>query len=73
MIERQHFAFKNFEGFDSEVWESIRAEVNTRVKSLPCEIIGSDISDEMVTKTRRNLRGLSIGRFVKTKLNHLQI
>jgi putative N6-adenine-specific DNA methylase len=68
MIERQHYAFKNFEGFDSELWESIRAEVNTRVTSLPCEIIGSDISDEMVTKTRRNLRGLSVGRFVKTEV-----
>lgn len=68
LIERQHFAFKNFEGFDSELWESIRAEAITRVSSLPCEIIGSDISDEMVTKARRNLRGLSIGRFVKTEI-----
>lgn len=68
LIERQHFAFKNFEGFDAEVWESIRSEVNTRVSSLPCQIIGSDLSDEMITKTRRNLRGLSIGRFVKTEV-----
>ena len=68
LIERQHFAFKNFEGFDADLWESIRSEVNTRVSSLPCQIIGSDLSDEMVTKTRRNLRGLSIGRFVKTEV-----
>lgn len=64
-IERHHFAFKNFKNFDSELWESIRDAVNTRVKELPCEIKGSDISDEMVLKARRNLRGLPIGRFIK--------
>lgn len=64
-IERHHFAFKNFKNFDSELWESLRDAVNTRVKELPCEIKGSDISDEMVLKARRNLRGLPIGRFIK--------
>lgn len=68
MIERQHYAFKNFEGYNEALWESIRDAVDVRVKGLPCEIIGSDISDEMITKTRRNLRGLSVGRFVKTEV-----
>ncbi len=71
-IERTHFAFKNFSNFDSEVWEAILAEVPRRVTELPCKIIGSDISAEMVTKTRRNLRGLSIGRFVETSVNSFQ-
>lgn len=68
-IERHHFAFKNFKNFDSDLWESIRDAVNTRVKELPCEIKGSDISDEMVLKARRNLRGLPIGRFIKIMQN----
>jgi len=68
-IERQHFAFKNFKNFDAELWESILAEIPRRVTELPCEIIGSDIDAEMVTRARRNLRGLAIGRFVKTSVD----
>jgi putative N6-adenine-specific DNA methylase len=71
-LERTHFAFKNFANFDEETWEAILDEVPRRVTELPCKIIGSDISAEMVTKTRRNLRGLPIGRFVDTSVNAFQ-
>ncbi len=71
-IERQHFAFKNFKNYDAEVWESILAEIPRRVTELPCEIIGSDIEADMVTRARRNLRGLPIGRFVKTSVDAFQ-
>jgi 23S rRNA (guanine2445-N2)-methyltransferase len=69
VIERQHFAFKNFTNYDEDVWNGLLDDVTTRVTELPCEIIGSDMSAEMVTKARRNLRRLSIGRFVKTSVN----
>lgn len=72
LIERQHFAFKNFTNFDAEVWQEIVSSAKKRVTELPCEIIGSDISAEMVTKARRNLRGLPIGRFVKTSVTSFQ-
>ena len=65
-VERQHYAFKNFVNFDQEVWDEIQEAINTRVRELPCIIQGSDSSAEMVTKARRNLSGLSIGRFVDT-------
>ena len=64
-IERQHYAFKNFANFNPEIWEEIQSNILKNVKSLPCKIIGSDISAEMVLKARRNLRGLSVGRFVE--------
>lgn len=67
-LERHHFAFKNFANFDAELWESLLAEVPKRITELPCTIVGSDVSAEMVTKTRRNLRGLPIGRFVETNV-----
>lgn len=66
LCERQHFAFKNFKDFDAEVWEKIQSAAQKRITGLPCVIKGSDISEEMVLKTRRNLRGLPIGRFVET-------
>jgi putative N6-adenine-specific DNA methylase len=67
-LERHHYAFKNFENFNEEKFNSIIDGIDRRVKGLPCKIVGSDISDEMVTKTRRNLRGLPIGRFVETSV-----
>lgn len=67
MVERQHFAFKNFANFQPEIWDEIQDGITRHVKELPCEIIGSDISAEMVLKARRNLGGLSIGRFVKVE------
>jgi len=71
-LERTHFAFKNFANYNESVWEAILDEVPNRVAELPCKIIGSDMSAEMVTKTRRNLRGLPIGRFVETSVNSFQ-
>lgn len=64
-IERQHYAFKNLSTFNSEIWEEILNQAPRIIKSLPCSISGSDISDEMVLKARRNLRGFSFGRFIQ--------
>lgn len=71
-LERQHFAFRNFANFDLATWESIREEAGTRVTGLPCVIAGSDISAEMVTKARRNLRRLPVGRFVETRVEDFE-
>lgn len=68
-IERQHYAFKNFKNYDESIWNEIVEAVNQRVTKLDCKIIGSDIDADMVTKTRRNLRGLPIGRLVETSVN----
>lgn len=71
-MERTHFAFRNFSDFDPELWESVKAESIRPVSGLPCQIVGSDKSAEMVTKARRNLRRLSIGRFVETHVDSFQ-
>ncbi len=63
-IERQHYAFKNFKNYDETLWNSIYDSALRVVRNLPCNFLGSDISDEMVLKSRRNLRGFSFGRFV---------
>ena len=71
-IERQHYAFKNFIGYDEQLWEEIYSSAKKHVKELPCRIVGSDLSDEMVTKTRRNLRGLVFGRFIETSVQSFE-
>jgi putative N6-adenine-specific DNA methylase len=67
-IERQHYAFKNLKDFDQVLWDGIYDGALRNVRSLPCKIIGSDLSDEMVIKTRRNLRSMSFGRFIQTSV-----
>ena len=71
-IERRHFALKNFANFDEKLWEELTDHSKERLSSLPCKIVGSDASAEMVTKARRNLRGLPIGRFVETSVESFQ-
>jgi putative N6-adenine-specific DNA methylase len=63
-IERQHYAFKNLKNYDASSWESLFENAPRVVRQLPCQILGGDISDEMVLKARRNLRNFSFGRFV---------
>ncbi len=64
-IERHHYAFKNFKNFQPEVWDEIYESANKRCSELPCKIMGSDISSEMMLKAKRNLRGLPISRFIE--------
>jgi putative N6-adenine-specific DNA methylase len=64
-IERHHYAFKNFKNFQAEVWDEIYESANKRCASLPCKIMGSDLSQDMMLMAKRNLRGLPVGRFVE--------
>jgi putative N6-adenine-specific DNA methylase len=67
-LERQHYAFKNFKNFSADIWEEMYNASIKRISSLPCRIYGSDHNAEMITKARRNLRGLPVGRFVETSV-----
>ncbi|MBM3160040.1 MAG: class I SAM-dependent RNA methyltransferase [Bacteroidetes bacterium] len=64
-IERQHYAFKNLKNYEPLLWQGIYDSAKRVVRELPAQIIGGDISDEMVLKARRNLRTFSFGRLVK--------
>ena len=66
-IERQHYAFKNFNNFDVALWEEIYSAANKRCNELDFEIIGSDKEPEMIVKARRNLRGLPILKLISFK------
>lgn len=53
---RRTFAFEKFFGFDSNAWRTINGEI--KLKQLPSSptIFGSDISGEMISMTRSNLK-----------------
>jgi len=63
-IERQHYSFKNLKNFQPNLWQGIYDDAKRIVRELPAPIIGGDISDEMVLKSKRNLRTFSFGRLV---------
>jgi putative N6-adenine-specific DNA methylase len=65
LIERQHFAFKNLLNYQPEIWNEIQEAANFRCKGFDFQILGSDIDSESMLRTKRNLRGLPIGRFVE--------
>jgi putative N6-adenine-specific DNA methylase len=64
-IERQHFAFKNFNNFDTNKWEEIQAKAKKTCKSLDFKILGSDVDAEMVLISKRNVRALPIARLIE--------
>ncbi|TNE54118.1 MAG: class I SAM-dependent RNA methyltransferase [Bacteroidetes bacterium] len=76
-IERQHFAFKNFKSFDEEVWEELQTNVRRKIRNwtpeqLGFKLIGSDLSEQMVLKTKRNLRGLPIARLISLSVGSFE-
>lgn len=71
-IERQHFAFKNFNNFDSVLWNTLVEEGQKRIVDLPCEIFGSDKNEDMMMKAKRNLRGVGLARLVDVKPESFQ-
>jgi len=66
-IDRQHYAFKNFNNFDATLWGEIYNAANKRCNGLDFEILGSDKDPEMIVKARRNLRGLPILNLISFK------
>ncbi len=64
-LERNHYAFKNLKNFDASVWNEMYDGAKRNASKFENAIIGSDISDEMITKARRNARTFSIGRFIE--------
>lgn len=64
LVERNHYAFKNFKSYQPDLWEKIRSEANQRPIDLGFPIIASDIDAGMVQKARRNSRMAPIGRMI---------
>jgi len=71
-IERQHYAFKNFLNFDQKLWDEVYESANSKCSSLPCKIVGYDIEPDMIMKTKRNLRGVAVGRFISAEISSFQ-
>lgn len=68
MIERQHYAFKNFKTYDEAAWLAIYDNANRRPKKIDFSIIASDHDAEVLQKAKRNSRYAPIGNMVQYEL-----
>lgn len=68
MIERQHYAFKNFKTYNEEAWLAIFNSANRRPKKIDFQIIASDHDAEVLQKAKRNSRYAPIGNMVQFEL-----
>jgi putative N6-adenine-specific DNA methylase len=68
MIEREHYAFKNFKSFDAVLWDEIYNSASRRPKKLDFEILASDSDAEVLQKAKRNASNAPIGKMIKFEL-----
>lgn len=68
-IERQHFAFKNLNNFNQQIWDKIVEEAPRKPVKLDFQIIASDIDQTMVTSAKRNIRSLPVARNVTFQID----
>lgn len=71
-IERQHYAFKNFNNYHAETWEEIYESANKAPKNKEVKIIGSDKEADMIFATKRNLRTFPFGKDIHLSVNSFQ-
>lgn len=64
MIERTHYAFKNFKSYDESAWEKVQNEGNKRPVDLGFDILAYDIDGEMLLKAKRNSKVAPIGNMI---------
>ena len=64
MIEREHYAFKNFKNYNHEVWMDVYENVNRKPIRADFKIIGADNDATMIQKARRNSRSAPTGRMI---------
>ncbi len=69
MVERTHFAFKNFSSFNSDEWEEVLASSNRKPKKLDFPIIAADADAEVLQKAKRNSKSAPIGNMIEFRLS----
>jgi putative N6-adenine-specific DNA methylase len=69
MVERSHFAFKNFKSFIPNEWEEVLNNVNRKPKKLDFSIIASDSDAAVLQKAKRNSKSAPIGNMIQFELS----
>ncbi|MAZ94267.1 MAG: RNA methyltransferase [Lentimicrobiaceae bacterium] len=64
---RENFAFMNWEGYDEDLWMSVKSSANDKLKDLECNIYASDRSDKAIGITKRNLKHTGLHKDIIVK------
>lgn len=67
---RKRFAFMNWEGFDTALWEDIKKEANEKIGELDCEIYASDRSKKAVNIARVNLKNAGLHKDINLSVGY---
>jgi len=66
-INQNEFGFKNWNNFQPIMWNRIKAEAQSKIRSAPLMIAGGDIDGNAVAIAKRALKKLRMGRDVQIK------
>ena len=66
-LNQNEFGFKNWNNFQPVMWNRIKAEAQSKIRSTPLMITGGDIDGDAVALAKRALKKLRIGRDVQIK------
>ncbi len=67
---RKSFAFMNWEGYDENLWKSVKAEADTCMIEAECEIFASDRSEKAIAITKRNLKYAGLHKDIVTGVKY---
>lgn len=62
---RQSFGFINWKDFDIDLWKAVSSPSQEEYPEFEFEILGADISEEMIAKTNENLRYAKLHKDIK--------
>jgi putative N6-adenine-specific DNA methylase len=63
---RDSFGFERWRDFDAELWEKIKEGAISRISNVDVEILGSDVSYNVLRKARENIKLAKVDDLVKT-------
>ncbi len=66
-LNQDEFSFKNWNNFQPLMWNRIKAEAKSKIRSAPLMITGGDIDGNAVAQAKRALKKLRMGRDVRIK------
>ncbi len=62
---RQDYCFKNWPDFNEELFEKIYETVINRIRNVPVDIIGTDISQQVINKAKENAKAAKVDDMIR--------
>ena len=69
--KRKSFGFMKFNNFDSNLWEQIKEEANSKIKEkTDFKIIGTEINQLALSIARKNISNAGLSDYIKVQLDN---